>query len=306
MCRKSGKFRWYRGDIRFRPYFIRDGSVFFYEMKGEIGMKTIVFVGAGSMAEAVIAGIIERGAIEPKNVHVMNRSDDNKLNSLQRKYGISIVCKDKIALRKANLVVLATKPKDIHQAMGDIRPLLTNQVAVLSVIAGISIDTIEKALGQRPIARSMPNTSATIGKSATGIAMNAAVDNQMRGHVLGLLESIGLVKIVEEDDLHVVTALSGSGPAYVYYLAEALEEAAMDRGLSKEVARSLIIQTLEGAAAMLKETGTEPSELRNNVTSPGGTTEAGLHALENGLFKKVIAQCIGKAEARSRELGALS
>lgn len=269
-------------------------------------MESIVFVGAGSMAEAVIAGIVERGAIEPHKVYVMNKSDDKRLILLQKKYGISIVCKKKIALGKADLVVLATKPKDIHQAMTDIRPLLKNKAAVLSVIAGISIDTIEKGLGARPIARSMPNTSATIGKSATGISMNAAVDNQMRNHVLGMLEAIGLVKEVEEDDLHVVTALSGSGPAYVYYLAEALEEAAIGRGLSKEVARSLIIQTFEGAAAMLKETGTEPAELRKNVTSPGGTTEAGLNALENGLFKEVIVDCISKAEARSRELGALA
>ena len=112
----------------------------------------------------------------------------------------------------------------------------------------------------------MPNTSATIGKSATGIAMNTAVDIDMRKQLLGLLESIGLVKEVEEDDLHAVTALSGSGPAYVYYLAEALEEAAISKGLTKDVARSLIIQTLEGAAAMMKVTGTEPAELRENVT----------------------------------------
>ena len=106
--------------------------------------------------------------------------------------------------------------------------------------------------------------------------------------------------------MHAVTALSGSGPAYVYYLAEALEEAAIGKGLSKDIARALIIQTLEGAAAMLKETGTEPTELRKNVTSPGGTTEAGVNALANGKFKETIADCIGKAEARSRELGAQS
>ena len=105
---------------------------------------------------------------------------------------------------------------------------------------------------------------------------NQAISEELKKHILGLLESIGMVKEVEEDDLHAVTALSGSGPAYVYYLAEALEEAAIGKGLSKEIARALIIQTLEGAAAMLKETGTEPAELRKNVTSPGGTTQAGL------------------------------
>ena len=269
-------------------------------------MKTVVFVGAGSMAEAVIAGIVERGAIEPHNVYVMNKSDDERLISLQNKYGISIVCKQQLILKEADLVVLATKPKDIQQVMADIRPSLQDEAAILSVIAGISIGTMEEGLGQRPIARSMPNTSATIGKSATGVAMNQAVDDSMRGHVLGLLEAIGLVKEVEEDDLHAVTALSGSGPAYVYYLAEALEEAAVDRGLTQDVARALIIQTLEGAAAMLKETGTEPAELRENVTSPNGTTAAGLQALEEGLFKETIYQCIQKATERSRELGALS
>lgn len=266
-------------------------------------MKTIVFIGAGSMAEAVIAGILEQGAIAPHNVYVMNKSDDARLTSLQNKYGISIVCKEKEILKKADLVVLATKPKDIHQAMADIRPLLQDEAAILSVIAGISIGTMESGLGTRPIARSMPNTSATIGKSATGVAMNGAVDETLRQDVLGLLEAIGLVKEVEEDDLHAVTALSGSGPAYVYYLAEALEEAAVDKGLTQEVARSLIIQTLEGAAAMLKETRTEPAQLRENVTSPNGTTAAGLQALEAGMFKEAIASCIEKATVRSRELG---
>lgn len=269
-------------------------------------MKTIVFIGAGSMAEAVISGIVERGAIAPHNVYVMNKSDDERLISLQNKYGISIVCKEKEILKKADLIVLATKPKDIHQVMADIRPLLQDEAAILSVIAGISIDTMESGLGQRPIARSMPNTSATIGKSATGVAMNAAVDETFRQHVLGLLEAIGLVKEVEEDDLHAVTALSGSGPAYIYYLAEALEEAAIDKGLTKDVARSLIIQTLEGAAAMLKDTRTEPAELRKNVTSPNGTTAAGLQALEEGMFKETIASCIEKASTRSRELGVQS
>lgn len=269
-------------------------------------MKTIVFIGAGSMAEAVIAGIVEQGAVVPHNVFVMNRSDDERLISLHNKYGVSIVCKEKEALKNADLVVLATKPKDIHQAMADALPYLDDKTAVLSVIAGVSIQTIENGLGARPIARSMPNTSATIGKSASGIAWNHAISEELKKHILGLLESIGMVKEVEEDDLHAVTALSGSGPAYVYYLAEALEEAAIGKGLSKDIAAAPSSVWMISARAMLKETGTEPVELRKNVTSPGGTTEAGLNALENGMFKETIAQCIGKAEARSRELGAQS
>ncbi|CAM3041350.1 pyrroline-5-carboxylate reductase [Filibacter tadaridae] len=269
-------------------------------------MKTIVFVGAGSMAEAVIAGVLEQGAVNPQQIFVMNKSDDERLAFMKNKYGVSIVCNEKEALKRADLVILATKPKDIHHAMADISCYMADTTAVLSVIAGISIQTIENGLGARPIARSMPNTSATIGKSASGVAWNEAVSVDMKTLILDLLASIGIVKEVEEDELHAVTALSGSGPAYVYYMAEALEEAAMDKGLSKGVARELIIQTIEGAAAMLKQTGLEPAELRNNVTSPGGTTEAGLQALEKGRFKEAIKQCIEMAEARSRELGRLS
>jgi pyrroline-5-carboxylate reductase len=269
-------------------------------------METIVFVGAGAMAEAMIGGIVEKGAMKPKNISIMNKSDEERLILLRDKYGVSIVCNKKEALTKANLVVLAMKPKDVHLGMSHILPYLKKETAVLSVIAGIPIQTIEKGLGARPIARSMPNTSATIGKSASAVAWNNEINGQMKKLVLDLLSAIGMVKEVEEDDLHAVTALSGSGPAYVYYLAEALEEAATKKGLSKEIARALIIQTLVGAAAMLKETGAEPSELRRNVTSPGGTTEAGLNALATGSFKEVIAECITKAEARSRQLGMFS
>ncbi|AOV07785.1 pyrroline-5-carboxylate reductase [Sporosarcina ureilytica] len=265
-------------------------------------MKTIVFVGAGSMAEAIIAGMVKKEVIHPEGLFVMNKGDDKRLYSLQQKYGISIVCEQRDALKKADLVVLATKPQDIHQAMMDISPFLNQTSAVLSVIAGVSIDTIEKGLGARPIARAMPNTSATIGRSATGIALNHAVDASLETQLLTLLNAIGLVQQVDEQDLHTVTALSGSGPAYVYYLVEAFEEAAIQKGLSPDIARSLIIQTLEGATAMLKETKEEPATLRENVTSPNGTTAAGLQALADGNFKTLLAKCIDEATERSKEL----
>ncbi|WP_301108299.1 pyrroline-5-carboxylate reductase [Sporosarcina sp.] len=269
-------------------------------------MEKILFVGAGSMAEAIIAGIVKQEILPGKQVYVMNRSDSDRLCHLESRYGITKVCEDRSFMKEIDLVVLATKPKDIQQVMRDIHPFLTENTAILSVIAGTSIDTFEKGLGKRPIARSMPNTSATIGKSASGIAFNEEVPSEMQQSILNLLGSIGIVKVVKEDELHTVTALSGSGPAYIYYLVEALEEAAVAQGLQAPVARELIMQTLEGAASMLKITGEEPSTLRTNVTSPGGTTAAGLEALESHNFKSVIADCIKSAEARSRELGVLS
>lgn len=269
-------------------------------------MEKIVFVGAGSMAEAIISGLVKKAVVPSESIYVMNKADDQRLVELQQKYGISIVSQNKKELNEANLIVLATKPQDIHQAMLDIQALLNNHAAILSVIAGVTIETIEQTLGNRPIARSMPNTSATIGKSATGISFNKQVEPNLKEQISTLLEAIGLVQEVEEDSLHTVTALSGSGPAYIYYLVEAFEEVAIEQGLSQDVARALIIQTLEGATSMLKETKTEPHVLRENVTSPNGTTFAGLEALRTGKFKDIIGNCIKDASKRSVELAELT
>lgn len=265
-------------------------------------MKKIVFVGAGSMAEAIVSGMVKETVTSPQNITVMNKADEERLLQLHKKYGVSVICPNKKALTEADLIVLATKPQDIHQALTDIRPFLKDDAAILSVVAGISIASIEQNIGSRPIARSMPNTSATIGKSATGIAFNTAVNDTLKAAICTLLEAIGLVQQVEEEQLHIVTALSGSGPAYIYYLVEAFEEISIAEGLTKDIARSLTIQTLEGAAAMLKETGEEPAVLRENVTSPNGTTAAGLKALADGQFKEIIAKCIIAATERSKEL----
>ncbi|MET3574830.1 pyrroline-5-carboxylate reductase [Bhargavaea ullalensis] len=265
-------------------------------------MKNVLFVGAGSMAEAIMAGIIGKGAVDPSSVFVMNKSDEARLYGLKEKYGVVPVRKEDVAVGQAELVVFATKPKDVRQAMGDVAGRLHPEAAVLSVMAGIPISTFEEGLGSRPVARSMPNTSATIGLAATGVAMNEAVCDRVRGDILSLLGAVGIVKEVAEDDLHLVTALSGSGPAYVYYFTEALEEAAKAAGFDGSDARELIIQTLEGAAAMMRQTRMEPSVLRENVTSPGGTTAAGLRALEEAGFHRAVASCIRAAENRSREL----
>jgi len=266
-------------------------------------MKTIVFAGAGTMAEAMISSIVKQDLIKPENLYIMNRSNKAKLVELKEKYGISIVSDDREILKEADLIVLAMKPIDVQGGMELINPFVGENTAILSVMAGVPIKTLEVGLGARPIARAMPNTSATISKSATAVAWNEAMTDDIKRLVLNLLEAIGIVEEVAEDKLHIVTALSGSGPAYFYYLAEALEEAAINRGLSKETARSLIIQTFDGASAMLKETGLEPAILRKGVTSPGGTTEAGISILEERSFKDIVAECFEHAEMRSFELG---
>ncbi|MBO2537721.1 pyrroline-5-carboxylate reductase [Rummeliibacillus suwonensis] len=268
-------------------------------------METIVFAGAGSMAEALIHGWVKEGVVLPKCIYVMNKSNQQKLQRLADTYGVQIVCGSREIVKKADCLILAVKPKDIQQVMDELSPFLPSNTAILSVVAGVSMNTIEQTLGIRPIARIMPNTSATIGMSATGVAFNQSVTASLREEFMQMLEAIGLVIEVKEDELHAVTALSGSGPAYLYYLVEAFEQAGVKFGLSQEVVRQLAIQTIAGAAEMLKQSNEEPTELRRKVTSPGGTTEAGIKALEEYHFVDAIDACIQNAEAKSRELAAV-
>ncbi len=268
-------------------------------------METIVFAGAGSMAEALIHGWIKEGVVLPKSIYVMNKSDQQKLMRIEKTYNVQIVCGSREIVKQADCLILAMKPKDIQQAMENLAPYLSSNTAILSVVAGVSMDSIEQTLGERPIARVMPNTSAAIGMSASGVSFNHAITTSLKEEFLRMLEAIGLVIEVQEDELHAVTALSGSGPAYLYYLVEAFEQAGMKFGLSQKTVRQLAIQTIAGAAEMLKQSNEEPTVLRKKVTSPGGTTEAGIKALEENNFKDIIEACIQNAEAKSRELASI-
>lgn len=265
-------------------------------------MKTIVFVGAGSMAQAMIQGWMKEGSVSPEDLFVMNKSDRKKLTSLKEKYGIQLVCAERKILKKADLVILAMKPKDVKAGMKAIESFLPPTAVVLSIIAGVPMQTIENGLGKRSICRCMPNTSATIGMSASAVAWNNQMENEQKKEILHLLQAIGTVNEVEEDQLHVVTALAGSGPAYIYYLVEAFEKAAVASGLNQQVARELLVQTITGSAEMLKQSNKSPEVLRKQVTSPGGTTEAGIKALQDKHFQEILAFCLKEAELRSQEL----
>lgn len=265
----------------------------------------MVFVGAGAMAEAIINGLTKKKIVSPSCIHVMNKSDESQLNFLQETYDVKIVCKQKKALAEANIVFLVMKPKDANDALKSLAPHINSNATIISVIAGISIKTISNSLGNRPIARVMPNTSAAVGMSASAVCWNELISEETKLLIINLLGSIGSVKVVEEEDLHIVTALSGSGPAYLYYFAEHFEAAAVEQGLNPGDARQLFIQTMEGAAQMLKKGDMEPQELRRRVTSPGGTTEAGIEQLIEHKVKEAIFSCIDAAQNKSRELGRL-
>jgi len=268
----------------------------------------IFFLGAGSMAEALIRGITGSGLLPPERVTAANRSNAERLRELSAKYGIRAAFseEEKIeALVRAEVVVLGMKPKDAAEAIVSLRPHLAPRQLVVSVIAGLSTGVIQNLLGRRqPVARTMPNTSSQIGLGAAGIAFSPEVGGEDRERVLALFRAVGLAAVVEEELLDAVTAVSGSGPAYIYYMMEAMMEAAGRLGLSPDAARELVVQTVRGAAETVRLTGEEPAELRRRVTSPGGTTQAAIETLERMGFREAVIRAMERAAERAGELGA--
>ncbi|MBM7584530.1 pyrroline-5-carboxylate reductase [Bacillus pakistanensis] len=263
-------------------------------------MKT-VFIGAGSMAESLLAGALRNGALSKENIYMTNRTNKTRLVELQQKYDINISYDDETLLNGAEIVILAMKPKDVAPALKVLKAFISENTLIISVLAGISIHYIEDTLEFKGgIVRAMPNTSATIGKSATGIAFNDGVTHKKLNLVLSLFNSIGMTAIIEEEKLDIVTALSGSGPAYFYYIVEVLLKTAEEMGLDQSLAKPLLVQTLLGAGEMLATSGQEAKTLRENVTSPGGTTEAGLLALEKNHVNRALYECLHEAAKQSK------
>jgi pyrroline-5-carboxylate reductase len=267
-------------------------------------MKKLAFIGAGSMAEAMISGIIESKLLSGDQIWVTNRSNQEKLDKLNKKYGVNGTYDLKQLLEDADAVILAMKPKEVATGISQIRSYLTESTMLISVLAGVSIENIELLSEKKlPVVRAMPNTSATIGKSATGLAINSHVSPGQKEMVQTIFETVGLTAFVEETQIDAITGLSGSGPAYIYYLIEAMEKGADEIGLEKKMAKELIIQTLLGAAEMVAKSTKPAQQLRKEVTSPGGTTEAGLRVLESFDVQTAFINCMKEATAQSKRLG---
>lgn len=267
-------------------------------------MRKIAFVGAGSMAEAIISGMIARGVVEPEEIHVTNRKNGQRLAFLQNQYRVNVAGSTEMLLKDADIVFLAVKPKDILGAMDAVKAHITDNMLLISIAAGIDIASLEGIIEKKVgIIRAMPNTSAAVGKSATALAANQYTNLQDLEVARELFETIGSVAMVEEEQMNAVTGLSGSGPAYIYYLVEAMEKSSEKIGLDGETAKQLIIQTLIGAAAMLSSSDKTPAVLRKEVTSPGGTTEAGIKVLEANGVQEAVISCIQEAALQSKRMG---
>lgn len=266
----------------------------------------LTFVGAGSMAEAIISGLIEKNIFSQEQIYVTNHQNKQRLATLAHTYGINESYDNHELFDQANIIVLAMKPKDVKQALETIRPYVSHHTLIISVIAGISTSFIAQNLSSlQPIIRAMPNTSAAVGKSATAISLNTYVTEEQEKMAMDLFSAIGISAVVQEEQLDAITGISGSGPAYFYFVVESMQRAAEELGLEQEMATSFIHQTISGAADMLLSSQKDAQELRNNVTSPGGTTEAGVNRMKQLKLDESIIEGVKAATIRSQQLAEL-
>ncbi|MBI3249067.1 MAG: pyrroline-5-carboxylate reductase [Deltaproteobacteria bacterium] len=267
-------------------------------------MKKIGFLGAGNMAGALIKGLLSAKLYRPQDM-VVSDVLPIQLRKIQRTYKVNGVRNNREVVREAQTILLAVKPQILAQVLAEIQPEVTKEKVFISIAAGVPLRRLEDGLGGNArVVRVMPNTPALLGKGIAVVVRGSKAKPQDEKLALSLFRGVGEALAVKDEALmDPVTGLSGSGPAYVYLFAEALISGGIQEGLSPKVATQLAFQTLEGAVAMLKEAGKSPKELRAMVTSPGGTTLAGLSRLEEGQFSATVAAAVGSATRRSKELG---
>lgn len=269
--------------------------------------RRVGFVGAGSMSQALVQGLVGGGVLPPENVIVTNRRNAEVLALLQSRWGVRVTRDKAEVAGSSDVLVLAVKPADMGRALEEIRGHVRSNQVVISVAAGIPLAAVERQLPQgTPVIRAMPNTSSRIGASATAIAPGRWADPDSLALARAVFQTVGHVTVVPEEYLDAVTAVSGSGPAYIYLVIETLIGAAERLGLPRDTARELVVQTVLGAARMVSETGADPAELRRQVTSPNGTTAAALQVLEERGFQEALAAAVARAAQRARELAQLA
>ena len=262
----------------------------------------IGFIGAGQMATALAKGFVEANVVSADRILACDVSSDAAARfASQTGGGIAACARD--VLKQSTLVFLSVKPQHVPAVLAELKPAVTSQNLVVSIAAGVSLDKLSSGLGVSRVIRVMPNTPALVGAGASAFARGAsatAADGQL---VQSLLSTVGLALEVPEKLLDAVTGLSGSGPAYVYQFIEGLSDGGVRMGLPRDVATRLAAQTVLGAAQMVLTTGQHPGALKDAVTSPGGTTIAGLHALEQGGMRGILMNAVQAATERSKELG---
>lgn len=271
---------------------------------GRHGKIQIVFIGAGNMAEAMVRGILKAGLYRPADILVAD-IDARRLKYFRRELGVMGTADNKQTASAAGVIVLAVKPQQAAAVLNELRGNLTENILLISIVTGFTTGKIIVSLGQPArIIRVVPNTPALVGSGASAYCCGKGTTTKDEWVVENILKSIGIAVRLDEPLMDAATALSGSGPAYVFYLVEALLKAGQEIGLTEENARRLIEATVAGAAHMLSETGARPDELRQRVTSRGGTTAAALEIMNKDGMQATIIAAVKAAHKRAMELSA--
>ncbi len=264
--------------------------------------KRVGFVGGGNMGEALIRGLTKTGLMPVEHLMMADVRTD-RLEEMKRLYGVSVAEDNLTLVRRSDVILLAVKPQILGAVLDEIAPATPGKL-LISVAAGVSTSEIRRHLppGTRMI-RVMPNTPALVLEGATAIAYAAGLEDGDMDTARQIFEAVGRVVILDESLMDAVTGLSGSGPAYIALVVEALADGGVRVGLDRKTAMTLAMQTVLGSARLLIETGMHPGQLKDMVSSPGGTTIAGIHTLEIGGLRRTLIDAVERATHRSRELG---
>jgi pyrroline-5-carboxylate reductase len=266
---------------------------------------TVGFIGTGNMAEALIRGLVGANVAQASQI-VGSDPRRERCDEMERKYGVRTTPDNVAIARQADILILSVKPQVMAKVLDEIGPHIHAHALVISIAAGIPLAAIEKRLPQARVVRTMPNTPALVVAGATAIAAGGHATEDDLQAAKRIFDSVGMTVILDESQMDAVTGLSGSGPAYMFLIIEALSDAGVKMGLSRYNAQALAAQTMLGSAKLLLETNEHPGRLKDMVTSPGGTAIAGLHTLEEGGLRTTLMNAVEAATKRSRELGEMA
>ncbi|PKB68654.1 MAG: pyrroline-5-carboxylate reductase [SAR202 cluster bacterium Io17-Chloro-G3] len=265
----------------------------------------ISFIGGGVMAEAIINGILSQKMARKDEIYVGEPVDERRA-SLKEQYGISVSADNKDVVRHGKLVVLSVKPQSLKEVLSHLKGDMAEDQAVLSIVAGAKMESISVGIGHQAVIRVMPNTPAQISKGMSVWTATPSVNPAYLETTRSILKTLGSELYVEEEKyIDMATALSASGPAYVFLFIESLVDAGVYLGMTREMARKLVLQTILGSTLLALETGMHTAELRDMVTSPGGTTAEALSMLEEGGFRAVILEAVTAAYDKAKSLGSV-
>lgn len=263
--------------------------------------KRIIFIGSGFMASAIVCGLYKNKTVDMKNVFILGSAHPEKAKALAEEYGANAARPEDI--KDADIVIFAFKPQDLDNALSQYKKYFSEKQLFISILAGTKCDTLERVTQNARIIRTMPNLALSVGLAATGYCLGKNATEYDGAICEEIFAPLGVICRVDESEMSGVTAVSGSGPAYFYYLAEAMAAAAVKDGMDDKKAEMLAVQTLIGAAKLISDSGESPAEMRRRITSKGGTTEAAIRAMTEADFFSAVEKGYAACKKRSDEMG---